>query len=105
MNKLRFKPSNWWYLPPGIAGGFFFLVTALFNPMGFFWGLLIPLTFLAISFPVGVLTYFFTCSVAIKSLHKEETEAKKWGLIAVAWVSVIAMYVQAEYFWCELIGC
>ena len=98
MNKLRFKPSDWWYLPPGIAGGFFFLVTALFHPMA-------AVIFLAVSIPVGFIAAFLVLVVAEFALNIEEAKAKKWGLIAMAWVSVIAMYVLSGLFWCELIGC
>jgi len=89
---------NWWYLPPGIAGGFFCLAMALWHPM-------VAVIFLAVSIPVGFIAACLVYVVLEFALNKEETEAKKWGLIAMAWFSVIAMYVLSQLYWCELIGC
>lgn len=95
MNKL---PSSWWFLPPGLTGGFFVLVCAFLSPI-------IPVIFFVVSLPVSGLAYFFGYSVTKDSFHKEKEVAKAWGWIVTAWVSVIAWYVISSLFWCELIGC
>ena len=87
------KPSDWWYLPPGLAGGLFVLATLFFHPI-------VPLVFGLLGVLVGfvVTTILFLIFGAMKN-------ANEWARILMAWVSVVAMYVLSELFWCELIGC
>ena len=98
MHVVSKKPSDWWYLPPGLAGGFFVLVCGFLSPA-------IPVIFIAVSLPVGGLAWLVGYSVAKDSFHKEKEIAKGWAWIAMVWASVIAWYVISSLFWCELIGC
>jgi hypothetical protein len=92
------QPSNWWFLPPGLAGGFYVLVFGILSPA-------IPVIFFLVCLPLSGLAYFFGYSVAKDSFNKEKEVAKGWAWIVMAWMSVLGWYVTTELFYCELIGC
>lgn len=85
MNVPRFKPSNWWYLPPGLAGGIYFLLNAHFP--------IITIVFFSIGGLTGTLFgYFFHC------LFRENKHVKDWSMLLGTWVAVTSIWIYEQFY-------
>jgi hypothetical protein len=98
MSKSGFKPRYLLYLPPIFAFVFFCLVTSFLSPY-------IPIVFLKYSLPFGGIGFVFAYPIARYIFRAKPSVAFDSGLIAMAWVTVAAMFVAGELRWCKLVGC
>lgn len=93
MNEGKKCPSNWWYLPPAFAAGFFLLIASALTPLIFF---IFAIPAAGVGGVAGVIVFL---------LFRGKTNAKEWSLILAAWIAAIMTYVFSSLFWCEWVGC